>query len=60
MNVDTCSLDNYTYSSEDSEDFIDGIIDEVSDFIINDDNSSNIFKRIFKKIKNFFYSCIPL
>lgn len=60
MNVDTCSLDNYTYSSEDSEDFIDGIIDEVSDFIINDDNSSNIFKRIFKKIKKFFYSCIPL
>ena len=56
--MDICSHDEDTYTLDDSEDFIDGIIDDISDFITDQDNSNNIFKRIYIKIKDIFDSCL--
>ena len=60
--MDTCSHEidsNSSENVEDSEDFIDSFIDNVSDFMENEGNSGNIFNRIFIRLKAFFNLCIP-
>jgi hypothetical protein len=59
MNMDICSREIVITDSEDSEDFIDSFIDNVSDFIENEGNSGNIFNIIFIRLKAFFNLCIP-
>lgn len=56
MNANTYSHNSFE-DSEDSEDFIDGVIDEVSDFMA-DGKNKNILKKMYKKIKNLFNSCV--
>jgi len=57
--MDICSQEIDITDYEDSEDFIDSFIDNVSDFMENEDNSGNIFNRIFIRLKAFFNLCIP-
>ena len=57
--MDTCSREIDITDYEDSEDFIDSFIDNVSDFMENEGNSGNIFNRIFIRLRAFFNLCIP-
>ena len=50
MNVDTCTDNKNISDSEDSEDFLDEMIDEFTEFITNNDNSNNILQRIIIKL----------
>ena len=48
--------------SDDSEDFFDEIIEDLSEFI-SDEENNNIFRRFMFKIRSLLYSlgpCIPI